>query len=311
MISAEGVGKLPHTNIAESLARLPGVTVDHQFGECEQLLVAGVEPALNRLTIDGQTVASADWGGNPLIDQAVRSTIRCSRRPSSVRRSSTRRPKRGCRKARLQGQRPADADRCPPAFLGSARGDYGWLTPAEGGLYRPFQPDALATQIYACGVNGTVLVQAAPTEAETDYLLAVARTMPWVLGVIGWIDFDPADVRAQIAARSEDMLFVGVRPMLQDMADRRWIVEDRHILSFAALANARKTFDALIRADQIDAIAELAEYRPNLSIVVDHAGESAITANGPDHHWIDGSARLAARANVACKAKRRAVRMPG
>jgi L-fuconolactonase len=186
-------------------------------------------------------------------------------------------------------------------FWDPARGDYGWLTPAEGGLYRPFQPDALATQIYACGVNGTVLVQAAPTEAETDYLLAVARTTPWVLGVIGWIDFDAADVRAQIAARSEDMLFVGVRPMLQDMADRRWIVEDRHILSFAALANARITFDALIRADQIDAIAELAEYHPNLSIVVDHAGKPAITANGPDRHWIDGIARLAARGNVACK----------
>ncbi|WP_448662945.1 TonB-dependent receptor [Sphingomonas sp. CJ20] len=65
VISAEDVGKFPDNNIAESLSRLPGVTVDHQFGEGEQLSIAGVEPALNRLTIDGHSVASADWGGNP------------------------------------------------------------------------------------------------------------------------------------------------------------------------------------------------------------------------------------------------------
>lgn len=65
VLSAEDVGKMPDRNVAESLARLPGITVDHQFGEGEQLSIAGVEPALNRLTIDGHSIASADWGGNP------------------------------------------------------------------------------------------------------------------------------------------------------------------------------------------------------------------------------------------------------
>lgn len=65
VISAEDVGRFPDANVADSLARLPGITVDRQFGEGEQLSIAGVEPALNRLTIDGHSVASADWGGNP------------------------------------------------------------------------------------------------------------------------------------------------------------------------------------------------------------------------------------------------------
>ena len=65
VVTAEDVGKFPDNNVAESLSRLPGITVDHQFGEGEQLSIAGVEPALNRLTIDGHSVASADWGGNP------------------------------------------------------------------------------------------------------------------------------------------------------------------------------------------------------------------------------------------------------
>ncbi|WP_033920045.1 TonB-dependent receptor [Sphingomonas sp. 37zxx] len=72
VISAEDVGRFPDSNIADSLARLPGITVDRQFGEGEQLSIAGVEPALNRLTIDGHSVASADWGGNP-SDRSSRS----------------------------------------------------------------------------------------------------------------------------------------------------------------------------------------------------------------------------------------------
>jgi len=65
VVTAEDVGKFPDNNVAESLSRVPGITVDHQFGEGEQLSINGVEPALNRLTIDGHSVASADWGGNP------------------------------------------------------------------------------------------------------------------------------------------------------------------------------------------------------------------------------------------------------
>ena len=42
VVTAEDVGKFPDNNVAESLSRLPGVTVDHQFGEGEQLSIAGV-----------------------------------------------------------------------------------------------------------------------------------------------------------------------------------------------------------------------------------------------------------------------------
>ena len=64
-ISAEDVGKFPDQNVAESLSHLPGLSVDRQFGEGEKVSILGTDPALNRVLINGQTVASADWGGNP------------------------------------------------------------------------------------------------------------------------------------------------------------------------------------------------------------------------------------------------------
>ncbi len=65
VITAEDVGKFPDTNVAESLSHLTGISVDHQFGEGEKVSILGTDPALNRVLVNGQTIASGDWGGNP------------------------------------------------------------------------------------------------------------------------------------------------------------------------------------------------------------------------------------------------------
>ena len=64
-INAEDIGKFPDTNAAESLSHLPGISVDRQFGEGEKVSINGTDPALNRVLLNGQTIASGDWGGNP------------------------------------------------------------------------------------------------------------------------------------------------------------------------------------------------------------------------------------------------------
>ncbi len=47
-----------------------------------------------------------------------------------------------------------------------------------------------------------MLVQAAPTAAESDYLLSIAERTSWMRGVVGWVDFDAPDVEQQIAKRA-------------------------------------------------------------------------------------------------------------
>ena len=69
------------------------------------------------------------------------------------------------------------------------RGDYGWLTPEVTKLYRDFMPDDLAPHLMRHGIDGTILVQAAPTIDETEFLLEIAARTPFVLGVVGWVDF--------------------------------------------------------------------------------------------------------------------------
>ena len=81
-----------------------------------------------------------------------------------------------------------------------SRGDYGWLTPALPEIYRDVSIADWQAQATAHGISGGVLVQAAPTEAETQWLLAQAQQHPAVLGVVGWADLLAPDAPARIQA---------------------------------------------------------------------------------------------------------------
>ena len=59
-------------------------------------------------------------------------------------------------------------------FWNPARGDYSWIPPDNAVLNRVYRPADLAGILAAKGVAATVLVQAAATVHETEYLLGLA-----------------------------------------------------------------------------------------------------------------------------------------
>jgi len=105
------------------------------------------------------------------------------------------------------------------------RGDYAWLTPREGSLFRDFEPRDLLPALTDCGVIATVLVQAAATEAETRFLIDLARAHTSIAGIVGWVDFESPDVDRRIRrliAEGGGKL-KGFRPMIQDIRDTAWL----------------------------------------------------------------------------------------
>jgi L-fuconolactonase len=180
------------------------------------------------------------------------------------------------------------------------RGDYGWLTPALPKLYRRIDERELREQLTRAGVDGAVLVQAAPTEAESDYLLSIAERTPWVRGVVGWVDFDAPDVEQRIAKRARQSKFVGVRPMLQDIDDVDWILHPGRDRALRALASHGLVFDALIKPVHMSRIEQIARRYPNLSIVIDHAAKPTI-GNEMSRSWRESLRALASYPNVVCK----------
>lgn len=181
-----------------------------------------------------------------------------------------------------------------------ARDDYGWLTPATGVLYQDYGPETLAPHRSRHGVIGTVLVQAAPTTDETDYLLGLADQSESILGVVGWIDLLAAEAPAVIAHYANHRKFRGVRPMLQDLPEDDWINNPALDPAMAALIAHDLRFDALVHPRHLPYLLRFAERHPALRIVIDHAAKPFIARAELDP-WRDDMAALAALPNVYCK----------
>ena len=178
------------------------------------------------------------------------------------------------------------------------RGDYGWLTP-DLPICRDFTiADARSA---ASGVDRVVLVQAAPTAAETAFLLDVAQHAGgFVHGVVGWTDLAAPDAARRIEALARAPDLVGLRPMLQDMADAAWILRPDVARGLDAMAACGLVLDLLIRPRHLPHCLSLARRHPRLAMVIDHAAKPDI-ASGDVTAWSDGMRRVAGETDISCK----------
>ncbi len=175
------------------------------------------------------------------------------------------------------------------------RGDYGWLA-GQGGPLAPIRRDFLPRDYP--GEARVIAVQAAPTPAETDWLLSLAASERRIAGVVGWIDLtDPAAAQA-IRARAENPLFLGIRPMLQDIAATDWLLTAPRADALAALTASGRCFDALVTPRHLDVLETFVTANPGLPVVIDHAAKPQ---PGDRTAWERGIRRLAAHPQVLCK----------
>ena len=61
-IMAEDIGKMPDLNLAESLQRVPSVTITREGGEGRQVSVRGLGPDFSRTTLNGMEVPASGGG---------------------------------------------------------------------------------------------------------------------------------------------------------------------------------------------------------------------------------------------------------
>ncbi|APW40331.1 amidohydrolase [Rhodoferax koreense] len=181
-----------------------------------------------------------------------------------------------------------------------ARADYGWLTPALAPIYRDVAFDDWRAVSRPCGFRAGIVVQAAPTEAETAFLLEQADAAPDVLGVVGWVDMLAADAPRRIEMLARRPKLKGLRPMLQDIADPDWILQPGVQPALHAMAAAGLVFDALVKPVHLPRILALAMRHPDLRIVIDHGAKPDIAAGQWDD-WAEGLRRLAGDTSAFCK----------
>ena len=188
-------------------------------------------------------------------------------------------------------------------FWWTARHTYTWPAAASDRLARDFTPEDLRPELVRCGVQGTVLIQVLHQVAgETEEFLDLSREVDFVRGVVGWLPLIDPDATAQALERLRGRgKLVGVRHLISNEPDPRWLLQETVIESLGLLAAAGMVFDAIpINAAQFESVLEAAERVPALRIVLNHLGRPPIPERGWEP-WATQIARAAQHRNMAMK----------
>ncbi|MEQ3711484.1 MAG: amidohydrolase family protein [Tateyamaria sp.] len=190
-------------------------------------------------------------------------------------------------------------------FWQPLRGDYDWMPQDNATLNRAYGPHDLAPTLDALGIDGTVLVQAAATVQETEYMLGLADATPFIKGVVGWVDFEDPSHLGHLKRLAAHPKFLGVRPMIQDIPDVNWMLRDDVQWAYGALVDLDLTFDALGFPQHLPNFLTLMQRYPDMRVVYDHCMKPQIrdAQAGKDafSQWADGMSALAENTSGVCK----------
>ena len=60
VISSDQVGRFPDANVGDALKRVPGITMQNDQGEARNIIIRGLAPSLNSVTLNGDRIPSAE-----------------------------------------------------------------------------------------------------------------------------------------------------------------------------------------------------------------------------------------------------------
>jgi len=187
-------------------------------------------------------------------------------------------------------------------FWQLSRGDYDWLTKDLDLLYVDFLPKDLQSILQYHNIDGTVVVQAAATIAETEFLLSLSEKYSFIKGVVGWIDMEADQAIADLTRLAQHSAFKGIRPMIQDIDDPNWMLKPELAPVFQKMIELNLTFDALVLPIHLDVLYELLMRYPRLNTVIDHGAKPAIAKGWKSNlQWREKLQRIAKDTNALCK----------
>lgn len=185
-------------------------------------------------------------------------------------------------------------------FWNYSAAEYPWIGAGLERLARDYLPSDLEPLLAAEQIDGSVAVQARQSVEESLWLLALAKAHPLVKGVVGWVDLRSDRVGDDLRVLAANPTFVGVRHVVQDEPDPRFVLGEGFIRGLRQLRQHGLTYDLLLYPTQLPAAIELVELLPEQPFVVDHLAKPRIVAGEIDG-WGRDIRAIARHDNVCCK----------
>ena len=185
-------------------------------------------------------------------------------------------------------------------FWSYSREEYGWIDDKMEILKKEFFPADLAPLVKSIGFDGTIAVQARQSIQETEWLLRFAERDDLIKGVVGWVPLCSSSINEHLKRFSESGKLVGVRHVLQDESDVRFMLSTEFLNGLKCLSQYDLAYDLLILPKQLEVAAELVSMFPNQRFILDHMAKPHIK-DGVLDVWKVGIEHLAQFPNVYCK----------
>ena len=185
-------------------------------------------------------------------------------------------------------------------FWNYSAAEYPWIGAGLERLARDYLPSDLEPLLAAKQIDGSVAVQARQSVEESLWLLALAKAHPLVKGVVGWVDLRSDRVGDDLRVLAANPTFVGVRHVVQDEPDPRFVLGEGFIRGLRQLRQHGLTYDLLLYPSQLPAAIELVGLLPEQPFVVDHLAKPRI-ATGEIADWERDIRAIARHDNVCCK----------
>lgn len=149
---------------------------------------------------------------------------------------------------------------------------YPWLTPDLGILYQNYEIRQMPPLMKEANISHAVLVQAANSLQETDFMLQSAEQADFVVGVVGWLPLlEPAKTALFLEKYKQNPLFRGVRHLIHDEPNPYWLLQESVLESLKILADNQIPFDVVgVLSEHLECVNRIGEKLPYLNIILDH-----------------------------------------
>jgi L-fuconolactonase len=185
-------------------------------------------------------------------------------------------------------------------FWKYSKEEYPWIGEGMEVLARDRLPADLEPLLKENGIEGTVAVQARQVVEETEALLTMAEEYDFIRGVVGWVDLRSPNVEAQLERFKDRKKLVGVRHVVQDEPDDKFVLREDFIRGICKLKAYGLAYDILIFPHQLEASIELVKRLPEQVFILDHIAKPYIKDKKMSP-WDSDIKKLASFENVSCK----------
>jgi L-fuconolactonase len=175
-----------------------------------------------------------------------------------------------------------------------------WITDEMIVLRNDYLPVDIEPVFKQNHINGSILVQADPSENENRFLLSLAVQHSFIKGVVGWIDFNTEGLEERLTDYQQYGVLKGFRHLLQGDRQRDSMLNPGFQKGIGLLNKYGFSYDLLVLPDQLGYAEKLVSGFPEQRFVIDHLAKPQIK-KGIYSEWKLAMQAFAPHQNVYCK----------